>query len=815
MTARPLFHVLCFAGMFMAIFLWQPGSEIGGQPSTSAAGGAQPSARETGRLVVLVLDAWRDDARENPVLIPEIHKLAARPDSRWVNVRTCAGNFTLPCMQTLFEGRESPFSSGLHNYTGRAGSANSLAGIAAARGLRVGNISDQSLTSLYGESAVVNVDCSGWPPNPLKRDLRSVDEALKALRQDKVQVLLYHVVGTDKLSHEVEHGTPKYVEHYNLLDRKLASLYAELDFSRDALLITGDHGHGSHGHHTRSTPGLFVGRHFEELFAALKHPPEQLLQQDLLFFLGYPQLLPLPPEYEGRYFSDLKPDAPGRLREYLDLHRHNLAERGFLGATLAAQSAAFKQSQADRPWQEFKLILPGLLCLLGLLFWVGSAPRASGRERLFIALAYGLAAAAVIMLSTPSRGLWLSILPGAALLAPLFSPRRRRLAGLMLLLLALAALLAYAAIDWKEYFHVKDGYALSQPLFYISVFLVGFPLALVGWGRASMVAYGSMLFAVFALPNGPYYYQVGPNMMQSFVRAAALVGLVLLLARPGRFAAVRDALVRPGAKLAGALILVGTPLLFWQEAGGWVWLSYLEPFLNELGTLPTVAIYYLAGAALVAGLPGRRRRVIFGALWIASHGYVVGLAEIGNPNYVSSMVPVVALLGWFLWRRARAQAAGEGEDPLGPVGSLLVMAALLTNLWFIMRGFTVANADWGFAYKYLSWVRHDATWFGLALVLCIPKYGMGMIMALVYIAMLSKPRRVERLFDHLLLLVMLKEAFYFTQVMFGSIRPGEKLHELAMGGVIFLALFMPMFAVLYIILWAAHAIRQRRSRRSA
>ena len=813
MTARPLFHVLCFAGMFMAIFLWQPGSEVGGQAVAPAPGAAKPAAADTGRLVVLVMDAWRDDAKDHPELHPGIHKLAARPDAHWVNVRTCAGNFTLPCMQTLFEGRESPFSSGLHNYTGREGSPNSLAGIAAARGLRVGNISDQSLTSLYGESAVFNSDCSAWPPNPLKRDLRSVDEALKALREHKVQVLLYHVVGTDKLSHEVEYESPKYREHYNLLDAKLASLWAELDFSKDALLITGDHGHGEHGHHTRSTPGLFVGRHFGELFAALKKPPDKLIQQDLLFFMGYPQLLPLPPEYEGAYFADLKPGAPAQLHQYLELHRKNLKERGFTGATLAAQSAAFKRSQADRPWQEFKLILPGLLCLLGLLFWVASAPRASGRERLFIATGWAMGAALMILLSTPSRGLWLSILPGAAMVAPLFFRERRRLAALLLLLLALTALLAYVAIDWKEYFHVRDGYALSQPLFYVSAFLVGFPLALVGWGRASLVAYGALLFAVFALPNGPYYYQVGPNLVQNYWRAAALVVLVTFLASPGRVAAARTALGRPGAKLAGALLLVATPLLFWQEAGGWVWLSYLEPFFADLGVGPTVAVYYLTGAALVAGLPGLRRRIIFGVLWAASHGYVVGLAEIGHPNYVSSMVPVAALLGWVLWRRARVRATeGEDGDFLGSMGSLVVFAALLTNLWFIMRGFTVANADWGFAYKYLSWVRHDATWFGLALVLCIPKYGMGMVMSLVYIAMLSKPGRVVRLFDHLLLLVMLKEAFYFTQVMFGSIRPGEKLHELAMGGVIFLALFMPMFAVTYLLLWASHAIRQRRSR---
>ena len=816
MTTRPLSHIVCFIGMFFAIFLWQPGSQVASKKvdlSDVKAPAASAEAAKPGRLVVMVIDAWPDKARTDRALNPEIQKLAARPDAHWVDVRSCAGNFTLPCLQTLLEGRESPFSSGLHNYTGHEGSGDSLPGIAAARGLRVANVSDQSLTSLYGSSAVRNVDCSTWTPDPLKRDLRSVDESLAALIKDRVDLLLYHIPGTDKLSHSAEYGTARYIRHYQELDLKLTELYAELDLDRDALFITGDHGHGHHGHHTRDTPGFFVGKPFGEIMGALKAPPEKLKQEDVLFFLSYVQMLPLPPDYEGAYFSELKEDAPERVRQYLSLQRKNLEALGFPGDSLAAQANAFRQSQLARPLNEFLISLPGLLCFLAMLVALFSRMDLGWRWRMAVMVTGGLTAATIILLSTPERGPWLSILPGLALLATLVPPEGRRRAALMLILLALAALLAYIAIDWKAFFHVKDGGSWLHPLFFVSLFLAGLPLAKLGWRRWGSAATASCAVAYFALPNGPYYYQSGTNMLQSFVRAALLLALVAWLSRPGRLAAAREALARPGARLAALLLALGTPWLFAQAAGGWVWQAFGEDYLTKMGVVPACAIYLVAGALLVAGLSRLRHRILFGAYWILALAYVTQIAEITVANYVSSMAPIVVLLGWFLWRRARLMARGKGdEDPLGKLGSVVVMAGICTSLWFLLRGYTVANADWGFAYKYLSWVRHDAAFFGLALTLCIPKYGVGMMGAVIYIALHLTPKQRGRLFDHLLILVMFKMAFYFTQILFGSIRPGEKLHELAVGGVIYLSLFMPMIGTVFLIFWAKQGIQRWRAR---
>jgi len=250
-----------------------------------------------------------------------------------------------------------------------------------------------------------------------------------------------------------------------------------------------------------------------------------------------------------------------------------------------------------------------------------------------------------------------------------------------------------------------------------------------------------------------------------------------------------------------------TPWLFAQEAGGWMWLSYPEAMMRVyLGVAPALALYYGAGALLLWALPGRGRRIKFAVMWVAAHAYLVGVAEIGTFNFVSSMIPVVVMLGWFLWRRQRA---GD-DDPLGEAGALVVLVGISTSLWWLLRGYTVANADWGFAYTYLGWVRHDAVFFGLALVLCIPKYGLGMMTGLIYICLHSTPRQVERLFDRLLLLLMFKMSFYYTQLLFGSIRPGEKLHELAVGGIIYFSLFFPMLGTVYLVFWISNRIKQRR-----
>ena len=92
-----------------------------------------PTARPAqGRLIVVVVDSLRAKALDDHM--PRTAEIAQAPNGARREVRTCSANFTLPCMQTLMEGRQSPFAAGLHNFTGKQGGAQNLPHIAHASG---------------------------------------------------------------------------------------------------------------------------------------------------------------------------------------------------------------------------------------------------------------------------------------------------------------------------------------------------------------------------------------------------------------------------------------------------------------------------------------------------------------------------------------------------------------------------------------------------------------------------------------------------------------------------------------------------------
>jgi hypothetical protein len=123
------------------------------------------------------------------------------------------------------------------------------------------------------------------------------------------------------------------------VDAKLSELIGRLDLNNDHLIITGDHGHNDRGNHVPWSVAIFAGGIYPQLFAALG-PLGQLQQVDMLFFMAFPLNLPLPNNYEGRYFGIetaidsalLTPEIQRRLEmfrkvqaEALDVSPDNLA----------------------------------------------------------------------------------------------------------------------------------------------------------------------------------------------------------------------------------------------------------------------------------------------------------------------------------------------------------------------------------------------------------------------------------------------------------------------------------------------------------
>src|SRR5205807_8464173 len=83
---------------------------------------------------------------------------------------------------------------------------------------------------------------------------------------------------------------------------KLSELIEKLYLKKDNLIVTGDHGHNERGNHTPWSVAIFAGGTYSQLFPALGSMG-QLQQLDMLFFMAFPHNLPLPIDYEGRYFG--------------------------------------------------------------------------------------------------------------------------------------------------------------------------------------------------------------------------------------------------------------------------------------------------------------------------------------------------------------------------------------------------------------------------------------------------------------------------------------------------------------------------------
>src|SRR5690349_3993170 len=65
-----------------------------------------------GRLVLVIVDSLRrQDVDE---LMPNLKAFTQRQGSTVFDVHTAGGNMTLPCVQTILEGRESPYASAIH-----------------------------------------------------------------------------------------------------------------------------------------------------------------------------------------------------------------------------------------------------------------------------------------------------------------------------------------------------------------------------------------------------------------------------------------------------------------------------------------------------------------------------------------------------------------------------------------------------------------------------------------------------------------------------------------------------------------------------
>lgn len=468
------------------------------------------------RLVVVIIDSLRRQAVDE--LMPNLKALAHQRDAVDLDVHTARGNMSLTCIQTLLEGRESPYVSGIHNFTAPGRSLNnSLPAAAAHAGFKPALIGDFIICGLYGPYASVSINVISWNISYLARDLTGIDEAVELLRDKKTRVIILHTPGTDKAAHEWHPGHPEYSRHFREVDAKLAELFAQLDLNNDYLIVTGDHGHDDIGSHVPRSVAIFAGGLFPELFTALG-PLGELQQIDMLFFMAFAQNLPLPIQYEGRYFGfetpiDLPAATPAlqqRLEVFGSIQRNTLSAAGFDAPNLTDAIAAKRAQVSSADEIAYKRILPLLVFYVG---WVLLAFHINDRARARVwPLAATAAAAPVLWIfASPSIGMELAIVIAVAVF--IFAARAgelRRLCFLCVLVIG-AAFTAYDAENWRNIF-------ANRALLFVG--------GLVGAGALLMMIRGGVMDAwpaalgavcLFVLPSGVYEPQFGPNILRGLV----------------------------------------------------------------------------------------------------------------------------------------------------------------------------------------------------------------------------------------------------------------------------------------------------------
>src|SRR5205814_4648345 len=264
----------------------------------------EPSQRF--RSVVFILDSAGQSQMFDRELMPFLSSL--RTSSVSGRSRSCAAKATFPCIKSIFEGREATMGTTLQDFSASASSRTTWPASLAAMGARLVVASDHTLNRLYPDAFVDALNYEDLHAPLLERDAFVYRKARQWLDDPSIDVLVLHIIGTDKVSHEYPVRGPEYHEKYREVDDFIREVTGRLE-PADYVFVMSDHGHNELGGHTEDAAYLAHG----PLFPNDVH--QDMNAEDMLFFLSLPYGLVLPADYEGQIRMDLTrlaPDAAGR-----------------------------------------------------------------------------------------------------------------------------------------------------------------------------------------------------------------------------------------------------------------------------------------------------------------------------------------------------------------------------------------------------------------------------------------------------------------------------------------------------------------------
>ena len=280
-------------------------------PEKIGSGAGQSRAFEPARhfrTVVFILDSAGKSEMFDPELMPFLSSL--RISSLSGRSRSCAAKATFPCIKSIFEGREATMGTTLQDFSAFASSRTTWPASLAALGTRLVVASDHTLNRLYPHAFVDSLNYEDLRAPLLERDAFVYARARQWLDDPSIDVLVLHIIGTDKVSHEYPVRGPQYQQKYREVDDFIREVSGRLG-PEDYLFAISDHGHNELGGHTEDAAYLVRGPVFP---ADLR---QDLNAEDMLFLLSVPYGLLLPRDYEGQIRMDLTKLDPNAARQWL------------------------------------------------------------------------------------------------------------------------------------------------------------------------------------------------------------------------------------------------------------------------------------------------------------------------------------------------------------------------------------------------------------------------------------------------------------------------------------------------------------------
>lgn len=760
---------LCLSALFIGFARSSATSGDSGEaPHTSA-----PSVGD-GRLVVIIVDSLRREAVDT--VMPNLQALAQDHASTYVDVHTASGNMSLPNIQTLLEGRESPYASAIRDFTGARGSNNGLVAAAARAGLHPALIGDFIILGLYGKYATVTVNRSDLARSDLGSDLAAIDKAIDVLSKKDVRLIILHVVGTDSVAHRWHPGHPEYERHYRAVDAKLSELIHKLDLKSDHLIVTGDHGHNERGNHTPRSVAIFAGGTYPQLFSALG-PLSPLQQVDMLFFMAFPYNLPLPVDYEGRYFgidTPLNAAATPEIQRRMEVFRSIQAETLQVSPENLPSAIAQKRAQARRVLlASFQRALPLLILFLG---WVTMAFRVndSSSRSIWPLFAIAILAIALWLCATPDVSALLAFLIAAFLFAWAIKAREFHRLCFLSLLLAGAA---FTAFNPERTQRIVWRYPVVVFAAAGTVILLLRERSLHGWPVAFCAV------AMFVLSDAGFKTELGPDILNAWLLGAAVVLLALTVTRR-----LRQIHLTSGAWVDVSVLLVAAKLLRAQRQNiGRIHNVLLDWFRHSAAGPVASVIFYLGCASyLIWAVRRPAARIMLAATILILSIYSCWFAKLPLATLaVASIVPVF-FAAWTSVVDLPGPLRDE-SDLSAERSGLLLAATLMMTFWILFQGFFIQEIDFSFALRYLPEKTTELKEFVFAFPLTLLKYALPLVLVILGYVGFRGLLTASRVIITALIFCNLKLAAILVQIFFGRLGTQQKFYELAMSDFVFVS----------------------------